>query len=515
MASAQYADKGDGVRDVEIVVETPWSYLVANRDEEAVVEVVDSVTSWTHPDAGYSDLVKKGYWDGKTHLLTSKKLQFPSGLVSDVQKALERVGYSVAVHDQRICPAHGLKVIPLYGIELRDYQTDAIETALRKRCGIIKCPPGTGKTEIMVGIVKALNVYPVLWLTDRERLLHQSQKRFETRLQCGIGCIGEGEWDVQRITIATVQSLCARLRRKEDDPKRKEAVELLQHTQVVISDETHHASNPNEWYKMLMSCPAPFRFGCSATPLDRDDGSNISLVGSIGELIYELSPEDAGELGVIELPIVTMVKYKMDPKEESRISRLKAMKYAWDSKKKRMSMVQADGWSTIYREGITQNASRNRAVLELCKRCIAEKRPTLILVWARAHGWNIYNALKEYFQTEQHHSFIYGDSITPQRQEAVKRFNDGIVKVLVASSILDEGVDIPKISAVIIAAGGQSTIKNIQRVGRGMRKAEGKTDLVVYDFVDSCHTVLQRHSNKRRKDYAGHSLAEVKTEVLT
>jgi superfamily II DNA or RNA helicase len=71
---------------------------------------------------------------------------------------------------------------------------------------------------------------------------------------------------------------------------------------------------------------------------------------------------------------------------------------------------------------------------------------------------------------------------------------------LIASSILDEGADVPEIDTVVIASAGKSAIKGIQRIGRGMRRMAGK-ELVVYDFVDRHAPVLLRHSKMRKRVY--------------
>ena len=80
--------------------------------------------------------------------------------------------------------------------------------------------------------------------------------------------------------------------------------------------------------------------------------------------------------------------------------------------------------------------------------------------------------------------------------------------ILVASTIFDEGVDIPEIDALILAGGGQSYIKNIQRVGRALRPKMHKDYVVIYDFLDGRNPkdkkdYLAQHTRSRIEDYKG------------
>ena len=67
------------------------------------------------------------------------------------------------------------------------------------------------------------------------------------------------------------------------------------------------------------------------------------------------------------------------------------------------------------------------------------------------------------------------------------------------STIFDEGVDIPEVNVLIIAAGGKSEVKTIQRIGRGLRKKK-VGGVLVFDFKDASK-FLDRHSIDRIKVY--------------
>ncbi len=471
-----------------IVVNHSYSYLVPDPgEEEKVVLVADSVTSWEVPGARHSPAFKSHHWDGMIRLLSKKKLQFPSGLVDIVIEAfrVNRIAYQV--HDQREYPEVGEKVIELEGVQLRGYQAEAVRAAMQRKRGVISMPPASGKTEVMISLIVSLNRWRALWLTHTRELLEQTYQRFCTRLEnhhVRVGKIGEGVWQPEQITVATIQSLSSK-------SKKKATEKLLKEVQVVVSDECHR-SPASTWHTLLMSCDAPFRFGCSATALERNDGSDLYLIASTGDTIYELTVRQGKELGIFVLPRLVFVDY--DPT-------------GFTSPKGRLF----GAWQDVYARGISRNDKRNDAILKVCQRCVEQQRVVLLLVRSIGHGYELEQRLLKWFDYGRHVTFIHGSDPSIARREAISALRSGVCRVLIATSILDEGADIPEVDAVIIAAGGKSAIKAIQRAGRGMRKQEGK-DLVVYDFTDRFHPVLLRHSLSRRKTYE--SYIDAKAEDL-
>ena len=486
---------------VEILVDHVYSSLVPPVDDH-IVELADTVTSWSDPGAwhtpSYQNYRRKlrgqpfrgPIWDGRTHLLTTKRLRFPSGLVSRVQKVLWANGYDVFLKDERKYPESGCSIISLEGVELRDYQREAVRVGLADRCGVFSLPPGTGKTELMIALVRSLNVFPVLWLTHERVLLDQTWRRFCSRLADSsliIGRAGEGVWEPGDITVATVQTMSRRVTGTNGK-------EFLQSMKVVVSDEVHHEPS-GSWYKLLMRCPAPFRYGCSATPLMRPDGSDLKLIGSIGPVIYTLTPKEAVEKGVLSRPRIMFIKYNSPPEFERKL-------------------LSFPVWTLVYKEAIVYNSERNGAIVAACKRSVQEGRRVLILIRMLAHGRLLEKELARWFGTNQQVSFLQGSSVSVVRKEVVDLFRQGLVRVIIASSIFDEGIDIPEVDTVIIAAAGKSAIKSIQRIGRGMRVSDSAHGLEIYDFEDSLHHNLMKHTRERKRAYRSMDLCKVETITL-
>lgn len=99
-------------------------------------------------------------------------------------------------------------------------------------------------------------------------------------------------------------------------------------------------------------------------------------------------------------------------------------------------------------------------------------------------------------------AYLHGSDPGDYRQQVLDAVRRGEVQVLIGTRILDEGIDLPNVRFLILAGGGKAGHVVIQKVGRGMRAAEGKDRLTVFDFMDEGR-YLGVHSIARRKTYLG------------
>jgi superfamily II DNA or RNA helicase len=436
--------------------------------------------------------VQSGEWDGKYRFIDVKSGKFPTGLLKQVVKWLEEHDFSVKVEDERIDPVESwwLSEFCLEGIKLRDYQLDAVKDALEEKRGVLQLPTGSGKTEIAIGIVKALGIR-TLYLVNTKDLLHQTRDRFNKRVRMEVGIIGDGEFlPGHDVTIATVQSLDSWMKAKKDrfyplptvdgkisGLKYKEKdfsmdfKKFVNSHQCLILDECHHAS-ATTWYKIAMYCHnAYYRYGLSGTPLDRHDLLNMKLVACIGDRIFYLPTKDlqeTGDLCDIEIRIV-------ENKE----------------------CFGGGKWQTIHKNGIVESKQRNEAIQKIAKYHLDSNDRTLILVREIKHGRLLERSLME---IDVPVIFLQGLTKSKYREEVMKSFNQAGRFVLIATPIFDEGVDLPNVNVVVQAPGGKSDVKTIQRTGRGLRKKEDGGKLIVYDFADHSQYLLE-HSIKRIETY--------------
>lgn len=414
----------------------------------------------------FSRKFKRGLWDGYKRFFNLLTCTFYTGLLSQVISQLDGIPYKVI--DDRVPHPHLNVPLSLNGIDLRSYQINMIEEAVKHGRGIISAPPNAGKTEVACGIMQVLGL-PTNFFTHRIALLEQTKKRIEKRLGVRVGTVAQGVEDIRDINVLSVASVHKRL----DSPSVKE---LLERTPVVISDEVHHIS-ASTWEKCLKACKgAYYRYGLSATALLRDDISNMVVKGLTGDEIASISNKDLIELGISALPSVYLMSVN-NPKIPTHFT-----------------------FDMAYDEGILFNTYRNELIISSTRRFLEMGKSVFILVWRIPHGELLYNRFRELGVDCE---FISGERKTIPISDALERFDNKSLKCLISSTISDEGLDVPAMDVLIIGVGFKAPLKTIQRVGRGLRKKkEGENVVTIVDFVDwHDKRYLLKHSKDRCREY--------------
>src|SRR5690606_14891566 len=119
---------------------------------------------------------------------------------------------------------------------------------------------------------------------------------------------------------------------------------------------------------------------------------------------------------------------------------------------------------------------------------------TLVLFKNKAHGKRLYKMLSGKISC----AMLDGDDDFKIREEVCDKIKIGEIDCIIASTIFDIGVDLPVLSALVIAGGGKSSVRALQRVGRILRLYHGKTIAPVIDFCDQAPFLLD-HSLKRKE----------------
>lgn len=429
-------------------------------------------TSYPVEGAKFAQSYRKGMWDGRKHLFRSTSDTFPSGLTSLVKEACEFAGNQVEIVDHRDILEPRGRTYDLVGVSMTgkySYQLDAAEKAIKARQGVLRIATNGGKTEVACAITQYLHLSTLFMVTTRE-LLYQSRERFMKRLGVGeeeVGIIGDGHWEPGTwVTVATVDTIESRI-------DRPECQDFIKGVEVLFVDECHHLGSET-WYEICSLCPANYRYGLSGTPLDRTDGANLRLLGAIGDIIVDIPNKFLVENGISARTSIIFSKVTA-PILPKKIT-----------------------YPAAYKQGIVDNPNALNLVVEWVKVFSSLGLGTLVLCEEISHG----KAIDELLWTGTDgqfipHQFIYGEEDTDVRRNALKDFGEGRLPVLVASTILDEGVDVPTIDALILAGSRKSRIKTMQRLGRGLR---GKK-LIAVEFANFCHDYLLRHGLQRYEDY--------------
>ena len=148
----------------------------------------------------------------------------------------------------------------------------------------------------------------------------------------------------------------------------------------------------------------------------------------------------------------------------------------------------------VYSEAIVNNQERNRMIAEEALAFAAAGKTVLVQVKEIAHGEILAGQIGSA-------AWIHGKTHKDDRSAVKAALKDKSLSIAICSPIWDEGVDIPNLDAIVVATGGMSEIKSVQKVGRGLRIAEDKDYVEVIDFNDWGHTWLRKHSRIRGETY--------------
>lgn len=234
---------------------------------------------------------------------------------------------------------------------------------------------------------------------------------------------------------------------------------ILKNYEIVVFDECHHVAAAS-LYRIAMKLDEQIVIGLSATPY-REDGEEMKMFGALGKIVYQISLRDLIDQGFLCDAVVDM----SDVGHEDFDPYL--------------------SYQDIYKEYVVENVERNKMIVKKCLQYIDKK--ILLLVGQIDHGLK----LKEMLDSKGFDSiFIHSKA----KDKCVDHH------VIIATSIFDEGIDLPEREVIIMAAGGKSSIKCTQRVGRVLRLHPDKDRAVVVDFFDNCK-YLVNHSKRRCELY--------------
>lgn len=153
-------------------------------------------------------------------------------------------------------------------------------------------------------------------------------------------------------------------------------------------------------------------------------------------------------------------------------------------------------WQACQQIGIIDNAARNGAIADHANAARNDGDSVLVLVGSIEHG----KALCEWIPGS---IVLHSKMGAAKRREGMAMFRDGRLKVAIATSLADEGLDVPRANVLILAAAGRSAAKAEQRTGRVLRAWGEKTHGTIYDFWDVQHGLLLNQARARAKVYAG------------
>lgn len=235
---------------------------------------------------------------------------------------------------------------------------------------------------------------------------------------------------------------------------------------TLISNSHHFSSD--KFARCLRNCNATYRYGLTGSPY-REQDDELVYHAQLGDFICQINLKQAVDAGYLTKP--------------------KFVFYEYDVMKKFKEFHQA------YTDNIVENEFRNDMIAEVAIGFARKGEIVLILVNRIEHGNKLRDAIisKDYDDVV----FVQGKDSVEKRKEVVDNLRKRELSIVIATHIFDEGIDIPPISVFINAVGYKAKSKYIQRIGRSLRKYEGKDIALIIDFYDNDGGYLYQQSRRR------------------
>jgi|TARA_B100001094_G_C18190392_1_gene806798 superfamily II DNA or RNA helicase len=403
--------------------------------------------SFTVPNAKFMPSYKNKWWDGKVYLFSIKTHKIYIGLLPYVDEFCRERGYAFAGIGDVIGHKHKLKDWNIKDLNLpfepRDYQIEAFESTIKYGRQLLLSPTASGKSLIIYMLARYYNMKTII-IVPTTSLVEQMAGDFkEYGYDKEICKIYSGKPVFPSdITISTWQSFS------------KAPKEVMQSFDVVIGDEAHlFKANVLKGILEKMKTTA-VRIGCTGT-LDGTEVHRLQLEGLFGPVKKVISTKELMDKGTIANLSIDCVILR-------------------HTKQKKMT----------YQEEMDYLVSNDKRNEFLCNLVYSLKGNTLVLFqFVEKHGTVLHAKMQKRLEDKLH--YVYGGTDVDDREavrEYVENSNENVI--LASYGTFSTGVNIKRIDNIVFASPSKSRIRNLQSIGRGLRKAEGKTKMKLFDISD-------------------------------
>jgi superfamily II DNA or RNA helicase len=432
--------------------------------------------------ARYLPAYKLGRWDGCTSFFGLGGTTYMSMLPEVIQELISQ-GYDPLVEDLRVPLALNFTKISedYWGdqtwpvghrfagekIRLRDDQVEVVNKFLENPQCIQEIATGFGKTITTATLSKICEKYGrTITIVPNKSLVEQTEEDFiNCKLDVGV-YYGDRKDLGKTHTICTWQSLNILEKKSQDNDDSLDLATFLDGVNCIMVDEVHMAK-ADVLKKLLTNymANAPIRWGLTGTvPKDDIDFQNIKA--GLGEVVHTVKAHELQEKGVLSNCHVNVLQtsewkeFKSYPEE---------LKY------------------------LVTDETRMNNISKLIK-TISEGGNTLVLVDRIESGRIICSNIEDSV-------FISGEVKTKDRKEEYDEVATADKKIIVATyGVAAVGINIPRIFNLVLLEPGKSFVRVIQSIGRGIRKADDKDFVQIWD-VTATTKYAKKHLTERKKFY--------------
>lgn len=471
------------MKQATIVIRDEVNIKIEGLDLDARKALVNAF-KYDIPYARYLPAVRLGRWDGKVSYFQLGGSTY-TNLLPEIIPILERYNYDIALDDQRDYsntfdfdlveenrwayktwpkghPAEGQPIL------LRDYQVEIVNNFLQNPQCIQEVATGAGKTIMTATLSGAIEPYGrSIVIVPNKDLVRQTEKDYRNvGLDVGV-YFGDRKEHGHKHTICTWQSLNVLLKNTKSGTADVTIGEFIEDVVCVMVDEVHMAKA--DALKTLLTgvmSKIPIRWGLTGT-VPKEKFESQALLVALGPVIGKLSANELQQQGVLancHVNIVQLVDHVEYKDYQSELKYLLEEKGRLDTIAKLVAQVNETG-------------------------------NTLVLVDRVAAG----HALVERLGDKA--VFVSGATKSKDRQEEYESVAEATDKIIVATyGVAAVGINIPRIFNLVMLESGKSFTRVIQSIGRGIRKAEDKDFVQIWDVTSTCK-FAKRHLTKRKAYY--------------
>jgi len=468
----------------KIIIKDEVNVKIENLDLDARKALVKKF-KYEDPTARFRPSYKLGRWDGSISFFGLGGTTYMS-MLPQVLEYLEAKNYYIELEDHRRPTALSFPEISqeFWGdqtwpvghrfagekIRLRDDQVEVINKFLENPQCIQEIATGFGKTITTATLAKICEKYGrTVTIVPNKSLVEQTEEDF---LNCGLD-VGVYYGDRKNLdkthTICTWQSLNILDKGSKEfngEEQLLRLAELLDGVSCVMVDEVHMAKA--EVLKNLLTrnlSNAPIRWGLTGT-VPKADHEFQAIRASLGEVVHRVKAYELQEKGVLSDCQVTVIQTAEWKEFESYAGELKYL----------VTDVTRMNWISNLINGI------------------AETGNTLVLVDRIESGQLIINNIPDSV-------FVSGSMKTKDRKDEYDEIKTATNKIIVATyGVAAVGINIPRIFNMVLLEPGKSFVRVIQSIGRGIRKADDKDFVQIWDLTASTK-YAKRHLTERKKFY--------------
>ena len=435
------------------------------------------------PGARYMPSVKLGRWNGKVSYCSLAGSTFIN-LLPKIIPILEELNYDIELEDMReyknnfdfdeitattfedtkwpkghVCEGQS--------IELRDYQVEVVNQFLANPQSIQEVATGAGKTIMTAALSKSIEFYgrSIVIVPNKSLVTQTEEDYINLGLDVGV-YFGDRKEYFKQHTICTWQSLNILLKNTKKGEADCTIDDFIEGVVCVMVDEVHMAKA--DALKALLTgvmAHVPIRWGLTGT-VPKAEYERLALEVSLGPVINKLSAKELQDQGVLSKCHVNIVQLQDDKEFGDYLAELKFL---------------------------LSDSNRLDKMAELIDK-IKETGNTLVLVDRVNAGHALVERLDDAV-------FVSGGMKIVDRKEEYDDVATSTNKIIIATyGVASTGINIPRIFNLVLLEPGKSFVRVIQSIGRGIRKAEDKDFVQIWDITSSCR-FAKRHLTARKAFY--------------